>query len=492
MLKQKLKIVLGVLFFLSLNGFVVSCTSQEEEDKTIFEGEFDDVGEGAESEDDELSEESEDSDIEDDLGDELDEDSEKGSTKVAKGDSDDLDFEDEFADEDSDELDEEDEFAEEDDEIAKESEIQKSKDEAFPDDGLSKEIEIAETQNPSDNTSELAPTIEPNKKSLITSNGSSVAAEEFSPIPGMPTDDLGIADPLTALGSDPPLPPVKINESVSKINEDPFYRNQVLMNAVYIARPGDTMAKISQKIYGQDRVSELVNNNSHLKGSTVDPGDKIYYNSPKRSDDKSQIKFFYEDMGFDPKIYVTKSRDNVKKIGRDLLGFEAGWKELWAINPAIQTQGRLPTGIQVKYWLGNEEKAPILSDTKTTTDDGGTTATVAKSSGETEDLEGGGDEMDPPSTGAISEVTPEANVSDPAIEESGLETVATIPEVQEPTAPNAPAEPLPEVSAKQDSGLLTLGLIAIVAVAAIGLIAIQIKNRKAQAAMPGSMEYTQV
>lgn len=496
MLNLNFKKITKLLIILTLTHGFLACTSKEEEDKTVFEGEFDDVesksanSDGLDSEDD-LDE---DEDLSDD---ELDGGS-KSKGKTASNDDEDLDFEDEFAEDDA-EFDgkkKKDEFSEDDAEedlLAKETDQGKT-DEPLPDESLNTPT-LAEPEPTAPVASTPAPA--DSKKSLITSNGNSVAAEEFSPIPGMPTDDLGLADPLTALGSDPPLPPVKVSQSVSKINEDPFYRNQMLMNAVYIARPGDTVGKVSQKIYAQDKVAELLSNNSHLKGPSLDPGDKVYYNSPKRPDDKSEIKFYYQDIGLEAKIYRTKAGDNVRKLGRSLLGFEEGWKELWAINSGIQTQGRLPAGMQVKYWVGNEATLQ-LADNKPVQEITPPPTTTGK--GSSEDIEGGGSEtedLDPPNnTGAIADkASPEPNISDPAIEEPGLETVSTVPEIPSESA-NVPPPSTDNLQAEgaggKDNGLLTIGLIAIVAVAVVGLIAIQIKNRKGQAAAPGSMEFTQV
>ena len=59
-----------------------------------------------------------------------------------------------------------------------------------------------------------------------------------------------------------------------KIISVPYKKSGYLVNAVYIARPGDTLESISQKIYGSNQVTVLYAINSHLQSRSVKVGDK--------------------------------------------------------------------------------------------------------------------------------------------------------------------------------------------------------------------------
>jgi hypothetical protein len=302
--------------------------------------------------------------------------------------------------------------------------------------------------------------------------------------PNMPNEDLGISDPLVA-DVDPPLPSAKAaNELVpiAKVSKEPFFRNQRLMNTVYVARPGEDLMTISHKIFEKDNTQTLLTDNQYLlKG--VDIGDQIYYNSPNRPDDKKEILTYYEDIKMAPQYYITKKGDNIQKIGREVLGYDDAWKEVWVFNDSLQSQAQLPAGLKIRYWSGNELQTPPEA---------------------------------PVSIGSIgSEDTGSENPeSPPSIPPSAIETPETLVDVTGPTAsmddpemnmtndpaatmPQEIASPVPVVSPVQatesNESLLTIAGIALIGLAVLSLIAIQIKNRKKEdLSMPPSMEFTKV
>lgn len=150
--------------------------------------------------------------------------------------------------------------------------------------------------------------------------------------------------PIEPAKDEAPKPPPA---SLKKVETIPFKSGDQLMNAVYIARPGDNYKKISTMIYGSgDRAKELKKVNN---GKTVKPGEKIYYNSPQRPTDESKIATYYEDMGMLPEVYVSKEGDNIRTLSKDLLGFDGAWKEVWALN-AVESKGKLPAGTELRYW----------------------------------------------------------------------------------------------------------------------------------------------
>lgn len=135
---------------------------------------------------------------------------------------------------------------------------------------------------------------------------------------------------------------------VQKIKTAAFQKNGSNLNRVYIARPGDSMDSISQKVYGANRKQELLNWNSHLNRG-VKTGDKVYYSSPVNPGDMA-MKTFYDDRGVPSQTYVSKDGDNIRRVSKDLLGSPDSWKEVWATNPMVESKGDIPAGLQLSYW----------------------------------------------------------------------------------------------------------------------------------------------
>src|SRR5690606_26358827 len=95
-----------------------------------------------------------------------------------------------------------------------------------------------------------------------------------------PYEDPGYSEP-------PKFIPLK------KVISTPYRHGKILVNAVYIAREGDTIESISQKVFGTTaRKGELCEVNAYNCSRGVKVGDKYYYNSPQRPDDDSTVKVF--------------------------------------------------------------------------------------------------------------------------------------------------------------------------------------------------------
>ena len=135
-----------------------------------------------------------------------------------------------------------------------------------------------------------------------------------------------------------------------KIINVPYRKVDYLVNAVYIARPGDTLESISQKIYGSDQVADLYTINPHLKSRSVKVGDKIYYNSPYRKNDKARLLFYYQDINAPSTFYTLSQGDNIRKVAGQLLGHPNSWKEIWATNPGLKSKGEIEESISIVYW----------------------------------------------------------------------------------------------------------------------------------------------
>ncbi len=166
-------------------------------------------------------------------------------------------------------------------------------------------------------------------------------------------DDTQGLSGAAAMGSvDTPKPVIPLQKMVSA----PYTKGGVLANALYVARPSDTLKSVSQKIYGQDKVAELKKVNPNLAHRKLKVGDKVYYNSPQRPGDNSQMLTYYEDKGLAPEVYLAQSGDSLKAVSKKLLGDSNSWKELWATNLDVESKGDLAEGTRLRYW--SNESAP--------------------------------------------------------------------------------------------------------------------------------------
>lgn len=140
-----------------------------------------------------------------------------------------------------------------------------------------------------------------------------------------------------------------------KIETTPFRRDGVLLNAVYIARPGDNFSKISKNIYGDNSKSkELRKVNPGLAPKV---GDKVYYNSPLRAEDESNLKVYFEDIGLPSETYVMQEGDDFRKKSKELLGHDGSWREIYVTNNMDSTRN-VPAGTEIRYWKGGSAGAP--------------------------------------------------------------------------------------------------------------------------------------
>ena len=149
---------------------------------------------------------------------------------------------------------------------------------------------------------------------------------------------------------------------VKKIKTAPYRRAGFLVNAVYLARSGDTIQSVSQKIYGEDRTKALYSINPHFSSRPLKTGDKVYYPSSQRPDDSSRLLVYYEDIGRSPSYYSLKEGQNIRTAAKKLLGSAESWKELWAVNPDIQSKGAAEKDVDLKYWDGSELPAQAKAE----------------------------------------------------------------------------------------------------------------------------------
>ena len=162
------------------------------------------------------------------------------------------------------------------------------------------------------------------------------------------------------------IPTKKQWVSYKKIKSQPYNTGGFLVNAVYIVRQDENIQSISNKIFSSDQVSQLYAINPHLKARDLKVGDKIYYQSPNRPQDSSQILFYFEDNGISPSYHQIQVGENIRTIASQLLGHTNSWKEIWATNPNLDSKGVVNESINIKYWSpGTIAQAPVESPMET-------------------------------------------------------------------------------------------------------------------------------
>lgn len=246
-------------------------------------------------------------------------------------------------------------------------------DEKLPDEGSTNVAENTEVgsedlkETPPAGDDPLAPGAESSTDVAATDNPpSDMAATDSAPADGsgdMAATDNPPADAPPMEESTPTPEPnygeqPKVNLSLKKIASAPYREGKVLVNAVYLARQGDSVEDISQKLFAsKNKVKELCRVNAYNCSRPVKVGDKFYYNSPQRPDDETAMKTFYEDAGIQPQIYTAKAGDNIRTVGAQLLGDSRSWMEIWATNP-VESKTDLEEGTQLRYWPASESAAP--------------------------------------------------------------------------------------------------------------------------------------
>jgi hypothetical protein len=206
-------------------------------------------------------------------------------------------------------------------------------------------------------------------------------------VDALPPDTLGTESPSVAEATPPPIEEPVMTESSSsssssvasseapkeekkplpsyrKVDQTPWKEGGKLLNAVYVARSGDTWSSVNKSIYGNEKTSALKKMNPAIKSRGLKVGEKVYYNSPNRPDDSTKVLTYYEDTGLAPEVYIAKSGDDLKTVAKNLLGSKENWKELYATND-FESKGALDEGTQIKYWKSAPAPKNVAANTAT-------------------------------------------------------------------------------------------------------------------------------
>jgi hypothetical protein len=231
--------------------------------------------------------------------------------------------------------------------------------ESLPEEALGEKAATTTTTTTPEATAEAAPPAPEISPDLSLEEPTAPVASEMTP----PPEDMsgvspaGEVPPAVEAGSTPDAGAIasttteeapKQRATYRKAESIPFKRGETLLNAVYVARPGDTYKSLAKMIYGDETRSKEIKSANPTLGS-LQAGNKVYYNSPKRPTDDLKIMTYYEDAGLMPETYIAKEGDDLKVVSKDLLGFDGAWKEVYATN-SVESKGALVAGTELKYW----------------------------------------------------------------------------------------------------------------------------------------------
>ena len=189
----------------------------------------------------------------------------------------------------------------------------------------------------------------PTDSTPVFTEGATPVAEGAQPTTGdspTPPIDSASSAPVVDRAEVP-----KVYAPVVKIKDAPFQQGGVLLNRVYLGRPGDTYASVSTKIYGNKSKSKELRKWNPQNSASLKTGNKVYYNSAKDPADSSRMMTYYEEAGIPPVVYTTQAAgESIRTLSKQWLGSGDSWREVWATNPQVESKGTLPAGTELRYW----------------------------------------------------------------------------------------------------------------------------------------------
>ena len=140
------------------------------------------------------------------------------------------------------------------------------------------------------------------------------------------------------------------------IASQPFDKNGHLLNAYVFVRGEKSWEELSSLLYGRsDRASLLAEWNS---AQSVEAGSVVYYSSPFRPDDTTNLKSFEEDFGLTYESVVVEPGDSLSAIAQKTYGDINAWREIASLNQsALRSPDQIEIGQTVQ--LGNFDRATL-------------------------------------------------------------------------------------------------------------------------------------
>jgi nucleoid-associated protein YgaU len=113
----------------------------------------------------------------------------------------------------------------------------------------------------------------------------------------------------------------------------------------YVVHPGDTLGKISRKIYGSRRSwGALAQFNGFGSKKIIYPGDVIRYEVTDRT------RKFHQVYTNDARLSVTvRKHDTLSRIAKRVYGDARYWRTLWKQNDVVQDPNRIEVGQTLYY-----------------------------------------------------------------------------------------------------------------------------------------------
>lgn len=113
----------------------------------------------------------------------------------------------------------------------------------------------------------------------------------------------------------------------------------------YIVQSGDTLAKISTRIYGNNKRWKEISSLSGLSNpSKIYPGDVVYYTLDQES---TTFATAYE--GVQRAVTQVQNGETLAKIAKRVYGKAGAWKSIWRQNDTIVNPDKLNAGMTVYY-----------------------------------------------------------------------------------------------------------------------------------------------
>jgi hypothetical protein len=131
------------------------------------------------------------------------------------------------------------------------------------------------------------------------------------------------------------------------------------LNAFYFVRSdNESWESISTKLYGRPDRAEFLKTWNSSRG--LAPGEVVYYNSPSRPEDTSEMKTFARDFGFELENVTVRKDDWMSKLGAARYGDVRSWREIAALNPEISNPDLIEIGQVLRVQPVQIDTAPVL------------------------------------------------------------------------------------------------------------------------------------
>lgn len=113
----------------------------------------------------------------------------------------------------------------------------------------------------------------------------------------------------------------------------------------YYVRSGDSLSKISKKIYGKASLwKEIAESNKISDPDSIHAGDVLYYTL---SDKTKEFSNQYENSPRN--MVVVKKGETLSHIAKSIFGKASDWRVLWKENPHIQNPNKIDIGEEIYF-----------------------------------------------------------------------------------------------------------------------------------------------